>query len=202
LKYGAARLLPLARAIAEHLARAAGPGEQADALAQLATTVNNAVAGADVTAGPGALHAVLARALGTGARVVTIIADALAALSVPLPWRYHYSPRADAPDLAERIGFAELIGPGGPLIAESNRIGLTLMAPETFYPWHAHPAVELYVVISGTARWMTATSSRELPPGACLRHFSNEPHAMRTQRDPLLALYAWSGDIASPATYL
>ncbi len=200
MRYGAARLLPLARAIAEHLARTAA-GEHPDALAQLATAAGNSVPGADVTAELGALHAVLASALAAGASVA-VIADALAACSFPLPWRYHYPLRADAPDLAERIGFAELIGPAGPLISESNRIGFTLMAPETYYPWHAHPAVELYVVISGTARWMTATSGRELPPGAFVRHLSNEPHAMRTQREPLLALYAWSGDIASPAVYL
>lgn len=201
MRYGAALLLPLAHAIAEHLAQAAGAAEHADALAQLAIAAGKSVAGADVTAELGALHAVLTSALGAGASVA-IVADALTVLSVPLPWRYHYPARADVPDLAERIGFAELIGPAGPLIAESTRIGLTLMAPETFYPWHAHPAVELYVVISGTARWMTATSDRELLPGACVRHLSNEPHAMRTQREPLLALYAWSGDIASPAVYL
>jgi hypothetical protein len=111
----------------------------------------------------------------------------------------HYSPRADAPDLAERIGFSELVGPAGSLIADSNRIVFAMIEPETFYLWHAHGGV--VHVISSTAQWMTAMSSRELPPDACVRPPSNEPHAMRTERDPQLAVYAWSGDIASLAVY-
>ena len=59
------------------------------------------------------------------------------ALALQLP------PRNEAEDLAERIGFAELIGPRAPLTAPDCRAGFTLMAPDTFYPLHAHPAIEL-----------------------------------------------------------
>jgi hypothetical protein len=126
----------------------------------------------------------------------------VAALSGTLPWHYHYRPRPEAPDLADRIAFAELIGPDGPLTAPDCRIGFTLMAAETFYPMHAHPAVELYLVIAGRAQWMTPTTQRIVPPGGLVLHRANEPHAMRTAAEPLLALYGWQGDLLSPARYV
>jgi hypothetical protein len=33
-------------------------------------------------------------------------------------------------------------------------------------------------------------------------HRSNEPHAMRTLTEPLLAIYSWSGDLDTAAFYL
>jgi hypothetical protein len=133
---------------------------------------------------------------------VAVIANALAALTAALPWHYHYAPRLDEADLADRIAFAELIGPNAPLIAPSCRIGFTLMAPSTFYPWHAHPAVELYLVMSGHAAWATQREERIVPPGTFVLHRTNEPHSMRTFAEPLLALYGWRGDIDAPAVYL
>ena len=124
-------------------------------------------------------------------------------LSAPLPWRYSYPPRPeDAVDLAERIAFAELIGPRAPLTAPGCRAGFTLMAPDTFYPMHAHPAIELYLVVSGHAQWTTPEAERIVPPGEFVLHGSNQPHAMRTFAEPLLALYGWRGDLDTPAFYL
>lgn len=59
-----------------------------------------------------ALSLAVAAGQGNG---VAVIADALAALSVALPWHYHYAPRPGETDLADRIAFAELIGPDAPL---------------------------------------------------------------------------------------
>lgn len=155
----------------------------------------------DYTPAPSPDHsAVLATALAAAGS--NPIARALAALPTPLPWHYHYAPRDDAPDLGARIGFAELIGPRGPLTAPDSRVGFTLMAPDTFYPLHNHPAVELYFVLAGTAEWITPPSQQFAPTGALILHKSNQPHAMRTTHEPLLALYAWSGDITSPAVYI
>jgi hypothetical protein len=130
------------------------------------------------------------------------IARALADLPAPLPWHYHYAPRPGEDDLAGRIAFAELIGPDAPLDAPACRIGFTLMAPGTFYPLHAHPAIELYLVIAGRARWTTPETDRIVPPGDFVLHRSNQPHAMRTLAEPLLALYGWRGDLETSAYYL
>lgn len=127
---------------------------------------------------------------------------ALAPIKRKLPWAYHYEARSADEDLAKRIAFAELIGPDGPLMAPDIRVGFTLMAPRTFYPLHAHPAVELYWVMSGHAEWTTPNREQITPPGRFVLHRSNEPHAMRTFDEPLLALWVWTGDIDTPSAYI
>jgi mannose-6-phosphate isomerase-like protein (cupin superfamily) len=130
------------------------------------------------------------------------ISQALAKLSSPLPWYYHYETRAGEADLSGQIAFAELVGPDGDMSAPDCRVGFTLMAPATFYPLHAHPAIELYFVIAGTAEWRAGDTARRVPPGELVLHRSSEPHSMRTFAEPLLALWSWSGDLDTPAYYL
>lgn len=120
-----------------------------------------------------------------------------------LPWRYSYSKREDAPDLGERIAFAEIIGPEAPFPSRTVCLGLTLIGPKTFYPAHHHPAIELYYVIAGTAEWTAETQSRKCPPGSFVLHPSGLVHAMRTEDQPLLAIYTWTGrNIISPSVYV
>ena len=199
----------LARAIAAHLARAPASTEEIDELVQhLRRSAAAAVPRQDYAAEPGRDHtATLTPAIAAGLdRDTAGIAAALAALPTPLQWRYNYTPRPGSPehtaDLAERIGFAELIGPHAPLTAPGCRAGFTLMAPATFYPLHAHPAIELYLVISGHAQWTTPQAEQIVPPGEFVLHRTNQPHAMRTFAEPLLALYGWRGDIDTPPFYL
>jgi mannose-6-phosphate isomerase-like protein (cupin superfamily) len=130
------------------------------------------------------------------------ISQALARLPSSLPWYYHYDTRPGEADLSNHIAFAELVGPDGDMDAPDCRVGFTLMAPNTFYPLHAHPAVELYFVIAGTAEWRAGDTARQVPPGELVLHRSSEPHSMRTFAEPLLALWSWSGDLDTPAYYL
>nr|WP_298687972.1 dimethylsulfonioproprionate lyase family protein [uncultured Dongia sp.] len=130
------------------------------------------------------------------------IMDAIAALNERLPWSYHYPKLAHDPDLDRRVAFAELIGPSGPLRNGNSVVGFTLMAPETFYPLHSHPAVELYMVVSGKAQWIVPEREQIVPPGGFVLHHSGQPHAMRTLAEPLLAIYDWQGDLESPSVYL
>jgi hypothetical protein len=199
----------LAQAIAAHLARVPAQTTEVDqAVRHLAHAASIAQPRRDFVCVSNRDHAaILAPAIDAGLNHAAAgIAAALAALSGPLPWRYSYPPRpgdtSDAPDLAERIAFAEVIGPRAPLAALGCRAGFTLMAPETFYPLHAHPAVELYLVISGHAQWITPDAKRIVPPGEFVLHQASQPHAMRTTAEPLLAMYGWRGDLDTPAYYL
>jgi Dimethlysulfonioproprionate lyase len=199
----------VAQAIAAHLAHAPAQTDEVDAAARhLGRSAQVALPREDFVPVSNRDHtAILAPAIASGLNhAASGIAAALAALPGPLPWRYSYPPRPGAPsdaiDLAERIAFAELIGPHAPLAAPGCRAGFTLMAPETFYPLHAHPAIELYLVISGHAQWTTPETDRIVPPGEYVLHRSSQPHAMRTFAEPLLALYGWRGDIDTPAFYL
>ena len=128
-------------------------------------------------------------------------ARALGPIAGRLPWRYGYAPRADAPDLGQRMAWAEIVGPAAPIRSDRVGFGLTFIGRDTFYPPHRHPAVELYGVVSGTALWTLEGETRHRPPGAFVLHRENAEHAMRTAAEPLLAIYSWTGDILSPTVY-
>jgi quercetin dioxygenase-like cupin family protein len=151
---------------------------------------------------PACLH--LDDALAAGRRgPEASLADALAGLSASLAWGYFYPDRPDAPDLSSRVAFCEIVGPGGMLPSDDLRLGLTLIAPGTHYPVHAHPAIETYLVVAGSTLWQKgADEPRVQPPGALIFHPSGISHAMRTEGDALLAIYSWRGDLVSPSVYL
>ncbi len=131
------------------------------------------------------------------------LATAIRAIAPDLAWSYGYPRDPARPDLGERIAFAQLLGEGGLGAAPQVLAGLTLIAPHTLYPWHAHPAIELYLVIAGRARWWAGTDGpRVHPPGSLVLHRSGLPHATQTGADPLLALYTWRGDLTSPSVFL
>jgi len=144
----------------------------------------------------------LAPSLAAGATgPAAALAAAIGRASQSLQWYYGYKPVEGQPDLPNRIAFCEFVGPKAPVRSDTMRLGLTLIGPHTHCPAHAHPAVELYYVIAGTARWITPRSDALQPPGAYILHRASEPHAMETQAEPLLSLYAWSGEILAPSVY-
>lgn len=132
------------------------------------------------------------------------VADVLAAfrpLADALPWRYSYTPRSDNPGLENRMAWAELVGPEAPFHSDHVCLGLTVIGPHVRYPEHAHPAVEVYYVLSGSARWTAKGITKTQPPGAYILHPSNVVHVMETADEPLIAAYAWTGEIHTLSTY-
>lgn len=131
------------------------------------------------------------------------IGETLLAIAPALAWGYGYPADPRRPDLPEAVAFADIAGKQGLVTAPGIGIGLTLIAPETVYPSHAHPAVEFYLVLSGTAAWTAgADVAAARPPGSLILHPESIPHAMATGREPLLAIFTWHGDIASQSAYL
>ena len=95
-----------------------------------------------------------------------------------------------------RFAYCEIAGPNGMIPAEGFRFGAYLQFPGTWYPIHSHAAEELYFILSGTAEWTRdGINGQPEPPGTLIRHASHEGHATRTLAEPLLALWAWRGDI-------
>lgn len=79
---------------------------------------------------------------------------------------------------------------------EDVLVGLFLLGPHNLYPEHKHPAAEMWVVLSGKAKWKRGHEkwvTRE--PGEYFIHTPNESHAMQTFDEPLLAIWAWTGDL-------
>ncbi len=115
-----------------------------------------------------------------------------------MSWHYSYG---ENESLVTRIAFADLVGPAGPYVCDELRLGLTLVAPRTLYPMHAHPARELYYVVAGRALWTAGTTSEYRVPGEYVLHPSGVAHAMQTEVQALLAIYSWRGDIKTPPYY-
>lgn len=134
----------------------------------------------------------------THAREVAFVLEPIAEL---LPWRYGYQERVDAPGLQSSMGWAELVGPEAPLRSGEVCFGLTLIGPGSYYPPHHHPAIELYCVLAGHAEWTAGGQTATQCPGAYILHPANIVHAMRTSEEPLLAIYAWTGDVISPSVW-
>lgn len=109
-----------------------------------------------------------------------------------LPWR------AGGGGKAPDICVVEIVGPDGIAACDECRAGALFQSAGYFYPWHRHAAEEFYVPVSGTATWMAegrepaaVASMKEL-----IHHHSWQPHAVRTDDEPLLALWLWTGDLS------
>jgi quercetin dioxygenase-like cupin family protein len=195
-------LSQLTQAVAEHVARAKVPAlTMRNAMDHLEES-SRAARRREFSAPKNNHGALVERALDS-VRLDSVadIAACLRPVHMLMAWTYHYIPRTTSEDLGDRIAFAELIGPGGPMSAPHALVGFTVMAEQTIYPLHCHPAVELYLVICGVARWQTQNADRLVSPGEYVLHDSDESHAMQTFSEPMLALWSWSGDVHTPATY-
>ena len=126
------------------------------------------------------------------------IAAAIRPLASALGWRHRYDVDHKLPNFSRNYAHAEIVGPPGPVFSQDLRCGLILQAPQTLYPTHSHTAVELYLVLGGTAEWQRGTEPwLPRPPGTFILHSSGIGHAMRTGEQPMLALFAWHGVLKS-----
>lgn len=152
----------------------------------------------------GSSHAVAKFLTAPPVSKTTPLHDVLSAfrpLADVLPWRYSYSPRPDLPNLENRMAWAELVGPKAPFHSDQICLGITIIGPHVHYPEHTHPAIEVYYVISGTARWTARGVTQARPPGSYILHPSNVIHAMETSDEPLIAAYTWSGEVKTLSSY-
>jgi hypothetical protein len=100
-------------------------------------------------------------------------------------------------EIRGRNAYAELIGPEGPLRGDEIRFGFYLQAPDCLYPAHSHAAEELYLILSGAVDWRLDGVESFVPPiPGLVHHMPWQRHEMRTRQFPLLAMWAWIGDIS------
>ena len=107
-----------------------------------------------------------------------------------LVWRYGYErvPRG----LIRKYGYAELMGPNGPVVSERLILGLVLFAPRCTYPAHSHDGIkESYICLSGV---VSESNAGVYAPGSLLFNPPNEVHRITTgDFEPTLLAYAWEG---------
>jgi hypothetical protein len=129
------------------------------------------------------------------------VCESLTALQGLLHWRQNASYSDE--HFLRGYGYCELLGPGGHWRSDRLALGLLLLGPQLTYPEHAHPATEVYVVLSGRAQWRQADRVwRTRPPASVIEHASMEPHAMCTGAEALLAAYLWRDHLHEPARLL
>ncbi len=129
------------------------------------------------------------------------IAGALAPVLPAVDWVQSYSEAELGPDYLENYGYFDIASPERGLIRTNDlAIGFLVIGPGKLYPEHYHPAVELYHVVAGTPDWQVDDGPwLAQPAGSFIFHRSMAIHAMRTNERPLLALYAWLGDLGTSA---
>lgn len=100
------------------------------------------------------------------------------------------------PQITNHVAVVEIIGPSGMIEDPRFRFGLLLQDPEVLYAKHQHAAEELYLVLNGKAAWsVDDNKARPREVGEFIYHAENQPHQMKTNDEPLLAMWAWLGDI-------
>ena len=124
----------------------------------------------------------------------TPLLAALQALAAHLEWRHTYSEAEVGRHFLDRYGWFELAGPEGHFVTQDIRITVGYWGPGLHYARHQHTPEELYTVIAGSAIFHSdGEADATLGPGGVRYHASNQPHAMTTTDQPLLALVFWRG---------
>ena len=121
--------------------------------------------------------------------------DAIVKTGPVAHWRETYKDTDIGQDFMDRFGCYCIIGDGGPFQSSAIRLYMVYMPPHLDYPWHHHPAEEIYMVVSGSAVFRRRNCPDEvLTSGDTSFHESNQPHAMETLEKPVLCLVAWRDD--------
>lgn len=117
-------------------------------------------------------------------------------------WRQTYKDSDIGDDFKDRFGCYSIIGDEAPFKSDLIRLFMVYLPAGFHYPWHRHPAEELYFVVSGSAIFRREDYPDEvLSEGQTLFHASNQPHALETIEDPVLCLVAWRNHFKTPPVF-
>ncbi len=99
------------------------------------------------------------------------------------------------PEELQRVyRYKALIGGHWPGVIPQQDIlmGVLELAPGAIYSAHAHPAPELYYVMSGIARWTVNDETFDAEPGIAIYHAPDALHRMiNTGDEPLRMCWMW-----------
>ena len=119
---------------------------------------------------------------------------ALAAAAPALHWAQTYSAADFGEDFLRGYGWVELFGTRGHFDSAVMAGGFLLLGPGIHYPDHHHIAEEIYIPLTSGSHWSKDGGPFEpRMAGDLIHHPSAIRHAMKTEREPLAALYLWRG---------
>ncbi|WP_395684713.1 dimethylsulfonioproprionate lyase family protein [Aestuariivirga sp.] len=130
------------------------------------------------------------------------LAAAIASVEESLQWRQSacYSDALLGEGFTANYGWAEIIGPNGFFPGDDFLLGLLMLGPERHYRDHFHPAPELYWPLTTASHWSVDSGPFvEKQQGATIWHAPMAMHATITRDMPLLAVWSWTRDTATPA---
>ena len=124
--------------------------------------------------------------------------DAFTAASPYAHWRQTYKGTAVGDKFLEKFGCYGLIGPESPFQSEEIRAWVVYMPKNFYYPWHQHPAEEMYLCLAGEAVFRKEGSPEAvLNSGGVMEHSTNQPHAMETFDHPIMAYVVWRNEFGT-----
>ena len=163
-------------------------GDQASAA--LRTACDKPWHPAQASADPGALLALCCKLQGA-----TPLAELIHECRNFIDWT-HWEGEGLRDNVSANLFSAELVGPDGHVAAPGVRVGLLVSDKHTDYPVSSHSGEETYLVVSGTAEWIVGDGDYQArPPGSFIHHPSYVPHGRRTNDEPFLGVWRWSGDL-------
>ena len=125
------------------------------------------------------------------------VRDALIAVKDHAQWRETYKDTDIGDDFMSRFGCYELFGWDGHFFCQATRGFIVYSPPELYYPWHHHPAEEMYCILAGEAEFATeGNQPKMLKPGDTVFHAENQPHNMETKENGVLAWVQWRGEMS------
>ena len=128
----------------------------------------------------------------TGPAPIPELAAALRDLAPSLNWQRRKGVPPDGTTFQD--GHALVAGPGGLEEREDVWVGISLLAPHVRYPDHRHHPEEVYVSLAGGAWWNANMDWTTPGPGGLIYNEPTVLHAMRTEEQPLLAIWClWVG---------
>lgn len=122
-----------------------------------------------------------------------------------LRWEQSYR-REDklVPDrMLDTSAFAEILGSRGPFVSDRIRSGIGVYGREVHYPRHWHQAEEVYLPLSGSARFHIDGETVERGPGDVVFVASDTPHGFTVNPDrALIVFYLWqAGDLRQTSSF-
>ncbi|WP_434723189.1 dimethylsulfonioproprionate lyase family protein [Mesorhizobium sp. RIZ17] len=111
-----------------------------------------------------------------------------------LRWGQTYTAADFGQTFIDNYGWLEVFGTRGHFVNDAVAAGLLVLGPDIVYPDHHHIAEEIYIPLTGGTEWRMGEGDFHVrEAGEVIHHASNVSHAMRTGKEPLMALYLWRG---------
>ncbi|TIV69427.1 MAG: transcriptional regulator [Mesorhizobium sp.] len=111
-----------------------------------------------------------------------------------LRWGQTYTASDFGRAFIDNYGWLEVFGTRGHFVNDDVAAGLLILGPGIVYPDHHHIAEEIYIPLTGGTEWRMGEGGFHVrEAGEVIHHASNVSHAMRTGKEPLMALYIWRG---------